>query len=80
MARAMAQVFKMDEEAPARLVEVANLEEHDDIVSSVAASRSRDGLVLSGGYDRRYGKACVTVSVGQCWPTLGALDTRRTGD
>ncbi|CAN0272632.1 unnamed protein product, partial [Ectocarpus sp. 12 AP-2014] len=46
------KVYKMDEEAPARLVEVANLEEHDDIVSSVAASRSHDGLVLSGGYDR----------------------------
>lgn len=51
--RVIAQVFKMDEEEPARLVEVANLEEHDDIVSSVAASRSRDGLVLSGSYDRR---------------------------
>ncbi|CAB1114164.1 unnamed protein product [Ectocarpus sp. CCAP 1310/34] len=46
------KVYKMDEEAPARLVEVANLEEHDDIVSSVAACRSHDGLVLSGGYDR----------------------------
>lgn len=51
--RAMAQVYKMDEEAPARLVEVTNLEEHDDIVSSVAASQSRDELVLSGSYDRR---------------------------
>lgn len=44
----------MDEEAPARLVEVANLQEHDDIVSTVAASHSHDGLVLSGSHDRRY--------------------------
>ena len=44
----------MDEVAPARLVEVASLEEHDDIVSTLAASHSHDGLVLSGSYDRRY--------------------------
>lgn len=43
----------MDEEAPVRLVEVTKLQEHDDIVSSVSASRSHDGLVLSGSYDRR---------------------------
>lgn len=43
----------MDEEAPARLVEVANLQEHDDIVSSVAASHFHDGVVLSGSFDRR---------------------------
>lgn len=48
----------MDEEAPARLVEVASLEEHDDIVSTLAASRSHDGLVLSGSYDRRYDCVC----------------------
>lgn len=44
----------MDAEAPARLVEVASLEEHDDIVSTLAACHSQDGLVLSGSYDRRY--------------------------
>lgn len=41
------------EEAPARLVEVAAFEEHDDIVSSVAAAHGDDGLVLSGSHDRR---------------------------
>lgn len=50
----------MDEEAPARLVEVASLEEHDDIVSTLAASHSHDGLVLSGSYDRRY-DSCARV-------------------
>lgn len=49
----------MDEEAPARLVEVASLEEHDDIVSTLAASHSHGGLVLSGSYDRRYDCARV---------------------
>eukprot|EP00903_Cladosiphon_okamuranus_P020259 g18593.t1 len=42
----------MDEEAPARLVEIASLEEHDDIVSTLAACHSHDGLLLSGSYDR----------------------------
>lgn len=50
----------MDEEAPAQLVEIASLEEHDDIVSTVAASHSQDGLVLSGSYDRRC-DCCVRV-------------------
>lgn len=48
------QVYKLDEDAPVRLVDVLTLQGHDDIVSSVAASRSHDGLVLSGSYDRRY--------------------------
>eukprot|EP00904_Undaria_pinnatifida_P010555 jgi/Undpi1/662/HiC_scaffold_10.g04126.m1 len=46
------KVYRLDQDAPARLVEVATLQEHDDIVSCVAASRSQDGLVLSGSYDR----------------------------
>lgn len=48
------QVYKLEEDAPVRLVDVLTLQGHDDIVSSVAASRSHDGLVLSGSYDRRY--------------------------
>lgn len=49
----------MDEEEPARLVEVASLEEHDDMVSALAASQSHDGLVLSGSYDRRYSRTSL---------------------
>eukprot|EP00752_Nemacystus_decipiens_P001475 g1450.t1 len=46
------KVYTMDQDAPARLAEVASLEEHDDIVSTLAASHSHNGLVLSGSYDR----------------------------
>lgn len=48
------QVYKMDDAAPVRLVEILALQEHDDIVSSVATSRVHDALILSGSYDRRY--------------------------
>lgn len=62
----MSQIYKMDEEAPARLVEIASLEEHDDIVSTVAASHSHEGLLLSGSYDRRLSmlwyKRCLLLS------------------
>lgn len=47
------QVYEIDYEAPARLVEVAALQEHDDLVSSVAVSRSQEALVVSGSHDRR---------------------------
>lgn len=57
-----AQVLKM-EEAPARLVEVATLREHDDIVSSVATARGHDGFVLSGSHDRRWEGLPRTVAV-----------------
>lgn len=46
------KVYRLDQDAPARLLEVATLQEHDDIVSCVAASCSQDGLVLSGSHDR----------------------------
>ncbi|CAM9962529.1 unnamed protein product [Scytosiphon promiscuus] len=42
----------MDEEAPVRLVEIASLKEHDDIVSTVAASDFHNGVLLSGSFDR----------------------------
>lgn len=57
----------MDEEAPTRLVEVANLQEHNDIVSTVAASHFHDGLVLSGSCDRRYSpSACALMGTSFC--------------
>lgn len=53
------QVYRMDE-APSRLERIASLEEHDDMVTCVAAAGVHRRLVLSGSWDKRYG---VTSSI-----------------